>query len=65
MQIKRTKEKNYRILLYIIEYELNYIMKIENYRKQIKKNIEYRLKRSNIVIFDMAQNNKLSHVLIT
>lgn len=65
MQIKRTKEKNYRILLYIIEYELNYIMKIENYRKKIKKNIEYRLKRSNIVIFDMAQNNKLSHVLIT
>lgn len=37
MQIKHTKEKNYRILLYIIEYELNYIMKIENYRKQIKK----------------------------
>lgn len=37
MQIKHTKEKNYRILLYIIEYELNYIMKIENYRKQIRK----------------------------
>lgn len=37
MQIKHTKEKNYRILLYVIEYELNYIMKIENYRKQIKK----------------------------
>lgn len=37
MQIKHTKEKDYRILLYIIEYELNYIMKIENYRKQIKK----------------------------
>lgn len=37
MQIKHAKEKNYRILLYIIEYELNYIMKIENYRKQIKK----------------------------
>lgn len=37
MQIKHTKEKFFRILLYIIEYELNYIMKIENYRKQIKK----------------------------
>lgn len=37
MQIKHTKEQIFRILLYIIEYELNYIMKIENYRKQIKK----------------------------
>lgn len=54
MQIKHAKEKNYRILLYIIKYELNYIMKIENYRKKIKTNIEYKLKRSNIVIFDMA-----------
>lgn len=65
MQIKHTKEKKLQntIIYHRIRIELYH--ENRKLQKTNKKNIEYKLKRSNIVIFDMAQNNKLSHVLIT